>query len=307
MFYSKYSNYSPDQIINGNYEKVAEKILGLAPSEEIKRKIQEILYEGGFDNFSVNLGDEKYIPNHKDSPTLESTRRLHYAYFLANNPETLEVMEKNSSMLFHGTKIDALPSILKYGINSVNESRDNGIDVTTGEEWSRINGKRDFISFTNSLGTALSYAEYHFGKETNTSFGIMLGMASDKLENLRGVSINSDISEVGILKNIPIENISMLTVPKEKVEFVKRILSNSHIKVFGIDMDDPFFYMTYEQEMMEYLSTDRQEEKPKKEYGKDDMKKISFGQKLSKIFTLFNSKDREPKGRNDIYDDRGDR
>ena len=40
MFYYKYSNYSPEQIINDNYKKIADNLLKISISEEHKEKIK---------------------------------------------------------------------------------------------------------------------------------------------------------------------------------------------------------------------------------------------------------------------------
>lgn len=53
------------------------------------------------------------------------------AYVLATYPETFEVLSENNIDLFHGTNINALPDILKYGMNSLQELSNKGITVST--------------------------------------------------------------------------------------------------------------------------------------------------------------------------------
>lgn len=289
-FYYQYSNYSEQQIQTEMYKQVAELIEKLATTDEMREKINGILYEGGFGDFSVNLDKSEYIPGHKDSPYDEGERRIQYAYFLAKNPEAFDAMIKNNTNLFHGTKMDALPSILKYGMNSLAESANKGIDVTTGETWSRIPGKdRKFISFTDSLSVALRYSA--MGSENiennDNSFGIMIGMAPEALEDLDAITVDSDVIEIGIMNHIPLDHIKVLTVPKEKVDFVKKLVGEREIEVVGAEMNEPFYQMN-KREKIEYLmNQERSQLSISKEYGQEDMKKVAETPKLSKIMQLF--------------------
>lgn len=116
---------------------------------------------------------------------------------LATNPETFEILEKNNIDLFHGTNANALPTILKYGLNSLAELSEKGIPVLTGEEWSRVAGaERRFISFADSLTTATDYAISKDSSEM--SFGVILGISSDNLEQLKTCMVQSSIPEIGI-------------------------------------------------------------------------------------------------------------
>lgn len=78
---------------------------------------------------------------YKNNPSIESRKRLNMAYLALNNPDMIETLQKSKTCFFHGTNANALPSILKYGIYSVDKSNENNIPVTTGEKWSRIDGK----------------------------------------------------------------------------------------------------------------------------------------------------------------------
>lgn len=131
-----YSNYFIDQITSPIYEQVAQKLLSLAKNEEMKSKMYGILYEGGFDNFSVNgeFNMEREVL-FKSNPTIEASKRLNMAYLLLTTPKIIDVMQQTGTAFFHGTNANALPNILKYGINSVDKSLKNNIEVTTGEEF----------------------------------------------------------------------------------------------------------------------------------------------------------------------------
>ena len=290
-FYYKYSNYSSTQIIDERYSQIAELIMKLAKTNEHREKLHGILYDGGIDEFSVNLDNEYDIP-HKDSPHHESQRRIQYAYFLANNPEAFETISKNNATLFHGTKVDALPSILKHGMNSLAESTKNGIEVSTGEEWSRIPGKlRNFISFTDHLGVALRYSQMSGqNKETDKdSFGVIVGMSPESTKQLDLFPVNSDVLEIGIMDHIPLDCISVLTVPTEKVEFVRKLVGERPIEVVGAQMQDPFYQMKY-YEMPEYLmNLGKNEPAISNEYTEKDMQSLAKTRGLSKIKEFFNN------------------
>ena len=204
--------------------------------------MEAILYEGGYDNFSVNTGLTK------NNQLIERKRRIGYAYLLATNPETFNLLTQNNINLFHGTNANALPNILKYGMQSVDELSSKGIDVSTGEEWSRIGKKRDFISFTDDIDTALDYASLSPSKSNlnEESFGILIGMSSNKLKQLQTCHISSDIPEIGVMGNIPLECISVIAVPENKVEFVRKLVNNPNIQVTPISIDEKFYYVDSE-------------------------------------------------------------
>jgi hypothetical protein len=89
---------------------------------------------------------------------VEGQRRLSMAYLFVKNPSTFNTLAENKVNLFHGTNSTALPTILEYGLGSIDSSEKRGLDVQTGEQWSRINGKRSFVSLTDVLGIAEGYS-----------------------------------------------------------------------------------------------------------------------------------------------------
>lgn len=136
-----------------NYKTLCDHLLSLAKNNEIKTKMEYILYEGKIGEFSVDSGLMK------NNEILEEKKRAGYAYVLASNPETFEKFYENNINLFHGTTSNALSNILKYGMMSLEAQNKNGIDNMTGETWSRIeNHPRKFISFTDDLDLAMDYA-----------------------------------------------------------------------------------------------------------------------------------------------------
>ena len=130
------------------------------------------------------------------------------AYLLATNPETFEFFRNNKIDLYHGTNGKALNGIIQNGMSSFKEMRDKGIDVETGEKWSRNNEhKRNFISFTDDLNTVSSYAYSKSSPEeaeNEMNFGVVIGMSSKNLKNLEKTRVGSDLPEIGIMGNIQI-------------------------------------------------------------------------------------------------------
>lgn len=242
----------------------------------------------------------------KNNPDLESNKRLRYAYFLANHPDTFEAIEKGNIILFHGTRSSALPSILKYGVNSVDEAVKNNISLTTGEEWSRIGGKRSFVSFTDDLETATGYASISSSKKQNPSseFGVMIGISTEALKSLKTCRISSDTPEVGIRDCVPAEYIRMLAVPSNKVRFVKKLVGNMPIEVMPMNIEAPFYYMDRQHmkaELEAHKSKKEQEVQTQLEYSQADVKRLARGRKLSKLLGwLRQSKEKvENRGKND--------
>lgn len=205
---------------------------------KLKKKWNGILYEGGYGDFSVNTG----LTSYRDSFT-ETDRRAGQACLLATRPETFELMVKNNVNLFHGTNINALPNILKYGMHSVEQLQRMGITVSTGEEWSRINSTRDFISFTDNLRTAINYAQTHPSKDNlqQESFGVLIGISSKDIEQMRTISVHSSMPEIGIRDSVPLEYIKVIAVPESKVEFVRKLVNNDRIIVTPIDIEERFY------------------------------------------------------------------
>lgn len=239
MFYSKYSDYSPEQIKTENYEKLCKQFLSIAKDDKVKEKMQAVLYEGGYDDFSVNTGLTK------NNEFIERKKRIGYAYLLATNPETFDILMQHDINLFHGTNANALPNILKYGMQSVDEQSSKCIVTSTGEEWSRIGGKRAFISFTDDIDTALDYASITplEDKSIQESFGVLIGLSSTSLSKMKTCHVHSDLPEIGIMHNIPLEHIKIIAVPEDKVEFVRKLVGNNDIIVTPISIDEKFYYV----------------------------------------------------------------
>lgn len=252
--------------------------------------------EGGFNNFSVN--GSFYLQRevlYKNNPHIEAEKRLNMAYLLLTNPQMIETIEKNKACFFHGTNANALPSILKYGINSANKSIENDIPVTTGEEYSRINnGGRTFVSLTDCLNEALEYANMTPNDNASTNsifnFGVVIGASFEKTDDIRFCSVNSDISEIGVIGNLPVEHIKFLAVPDDKVEFVKKMVGEKDIDVVSMDIKDIFFINNFSEKLI-ILEQDKENidstESHNPTYCKDDVKTIVNERKPSGIKGFF--------------------
>ena len=263
----------------------------------LERKWNGILYEGGFDNFSVNgsFHMEREVL-YKNNPSIESKKRLNMAYLLLTNPQVIEVIQKSSGYFFHGTNANALPSILRYGINSVNTSIENNIDVSTGEKWSRIDGKRSFVSLTDCLDVALSYANSKLNDNNSTNallnFGVVIGASFEDMNDVRVSEVNSDISEIGVSGNLPVDHIKFLAVPDDKVEFVKKMVGQKDIEVVSMDMRDIFFISDFMKKLNILEQGNGNIEPPKPPYPtyfKDDVRPLVNERKTSKIKEIFES------------------
>lgn len=231
---------------------------------------------------------------YKNSPHIEGKKRLNMAYLLLNNPQMIETIEKSKACFFHGTNANALPGVLKYGINSVNTSIENGISVTTGEEWSRVNGKRDFVSLTDCLDEALQYANMDPNGNSSTNqllnFGVVIGTSLESMEGLRVSRVSSDISEVGVIGNLPVDHIKFLAVPDDKVEFVKKMVGEKDIDVVSMDIKDIFFNNEFSEKLNileQGKENTEQTKKPYPTYSKDDVKSTVSQRKTSGIKGIF--------------------
>ena len=170
-------------------------------------------------------------------------RRISMANLFVQNPKSFDILQKNNINIFHGTNANALPSILKYGVNSYDESLEKGIYVTTGETSTRQQG-RSFISFTDVLDVAEDYSTINSTKDDeNLSFEVIIGTTKEEVKKIRTTIIRSDVPEIGINKNLPKESIKLLGVPSSKVNYVKKIV-NQQIEVIAIDnIKNKFYYV----------------------------------------------------------------
>lgn len=98
-FVYEYSNYSPDEFNVQSYKNLCEVLLKYAPDNESKRKMEGILYRGGFDDYSVN---EYYDMMNHGSAHLEMQKRVGMAWLISRYPQTFDVIQKRRIYLKFG-------------------------------------------------------------------------------------------------------------------------------------------------------------------------------------------------------------
>lgn len=228
--YSKYSNYNLFDINNRGYNAAVERLLIQAKNcpEEIYKKVYAILFEGGFEGFSVNSNIT--TPDNRDH---EVCRRLNLASLLIFDPQTFDVIYRNNAILYHGTNSNALETILQHGMYSKAKALKNGLQVLSGET-SYL--PRDFISFTDKLNLALGYSTFSPSADVQDkpSFSVLIGISADDLRNPnREIStsrISSDTPEIGIWHELSTKYIKFIAVPGSKVPEVRSLIEH-----YGLD------------------------------------------------------------------------
>lgn len=203
---------------------------------------------------------------------------------------------QNNANLFHGTNANSLPNILKYGMNSVDKSSQENISVLTGEKWSRVDGHRNFISFTDDVGIALKYSSLtpDKAKEDNLfSFGALLGISKDVLSRIRKCEIHSDLPELAIKDHLDLEELKFIAVPEAQVDFVKKLVGNQQISVISANFYDQFYNCQNKPQMIDYLSKLLEHSKETEintvppVFSKQDMQQVSGNRKMSKIKSVY--------------------
>ncbi len=170
---------------------------------------------------------------------------------------------------------------------SEDEIHNNGSKVITGEEWSRKEGiRRGFVSFTDQLDRALTYANLSPSQEaTLESFGIIIGISSSEIADLETFKVDSDIAELGVIGGVPTSKIKTIFAPKEKINFVSKLIGDSNIPVVSLDS----LSQTVE----------------KTTYNKKDIKSLAGTRKISGINSVFskfrNSRNFNNKSKDERY------
>ena len=233
-----YSNFQLEQLMtNKEYKTLCDMFFSLAKDNETKEKLQSILYEGGYNGYSLSGGIGR------DNPAAEIQRRCSLAYLIINNPMSFDALASNGVTFFHGTNANALPGIMKYGLNSLKKSSEQNIEVTTGETWSRMPSKRSFVSFTDVLDIAQYYSTMGSEQDNELSFPIVLGTSRENMMNYNPHGVPSDIPEVGVDDCFNKDDITCVMVPSNKVNMVKKIVGNNVIVLPMDNLENKFYYM----------------------------------------------------------------
>lgn len=260
----------------------------LAKDSYTKDELNAILDNGKIGN--------KFLKSHYhciDSPKIETERRISMAYLLINDRDTYEYLKENHINIFHGTSANAIPGIAKYGLRSVSEIKEANEEILSGEASTRINGERNFISVTDVLDVAWNYMEID-----TRSFPVIVGTSEEEMQknDVWTCFVGSDVSEIGIEKQLPLKAIKCVMVPRDKVDYVKVLFSNTDIQVLGLsnintryfDFDD-FMGYKFNPKKYEIYKENRLKEKEKiSKITEEDLKKNASSRTRSKMQEIYN-------------------
>ena len=259
-----------------------------AQDDNMKTELDKILKEGKTGN--NGLGARFSC---KDNPRIEAQRRTSIAYLLVNDRDTYEYLKENHINIFHGTNANALVGIAKYGLQSVDKIIESKREVRSGEAWSRIKGKRSFISVTDVFDIAWNYMQID-----PKSFSAIICTSDEKMveDNIKTCPVSSDVSEIGIRDELPLGTIKCVLVPKDKVDYAKVLFSDTNIQVLGLsNIDTRYFWFDdfmgcqFNAGEYEKYKANRLEEKEKiSKVTEEDLKENASSRTRSKIQEMYN-------------------
>lgn len=229
-------NFTKDQVEKWIDKDIKSSFYELAKDSYTKDELNAILENG-------KIGD-KFLKSHYhcvDSPKIEAGRRISMAYLLINDRDTYEYLKENHINIFHGTNANAIPGIAKYGLRSASKIKEANEKILSGEASTRINGERDFISVTDVLEVAWDYMQID-----TMAFPVIVGTSEEEMRknDVWTCNVGSDVSEIGIENQLPLKTIKCVMVPKDKVDYVKTLFSNTNINVLGIsNINERYFWL----------------------------------------------------------------
>lgn len=227
--YEDVKKWFNDDVITSFYD--------FAQDDNMKTELDKILKEGKMGNNGLSTRRLYFL--YMDNPIIEAQRRISMAYLLVNDRDTYEYLKENHINIFHGTNANALVGIAKYGLQSVDKIIESKREVRSGETWSRIKGKRSFISVTDVLDIAWRYMQID-----HKSFSAIICTSDEKMveDNIKICPVVSDFPEIGIRDELPLETIKCVLVPKDKVDYVKVLFSDTDIQVLGLSNIDTRYF-----------------------------------------------------------------
>lgn len=238
------------------YKKLHECFIELAGTDIQKDAIEQIMKNGEYNGFKLNsmLSNKKYNDN------TELNRRIDFAEMILFDENLFFNLANNGLNVFHGTKIDALETILNKGLFSSSELSEKGIQLRTGEEYDiKKNsmhdvGKRAFISLTDDFSTSAGYAGFPYEEQTEfftKNYGeslksdedipIILCFNGTDIKQEYGkslVDVKSTCNEIGITASINSSDIKCIITSYDKMEYVKSLASKHGIDVLGYDLNN---------------------------------------------------------------------
>ena len=277
-----YSNFELSQLMScQEYKVICNRFFELAKDEDTKQKLESILYKGGYKDYNPSGGIGK------NDWLIDIQRRISLAYLVIRNPETFEQIVNNKIIYFHGTDANALPGIIKYGINSVDKLMELGINMTTGEKWSRIGGRRSFVSFTDVLDLARRYSTLGAEIETELSFPIIFGTTKENILSSSLSMIKSDVQEVCVNGGISKESISCIMVPSSKIDIIRNIVGTEILVLPMDEMQERFYSVYYDGTLSIFIDEEKYKKKLNNNFDDDielkGVKESVFGRTIRKI------------------------
>ena len=278
--YEDVKKWFDDNVITSFYD--------FAQDDNMKTELDKILKEGKTGNNGLGAHFSR-----KDNPRIEAQRRISMAYLLVNDRDTYEYLKENHINIFHGTNANALVGIAKYGLQSVDKIIESKREVRSGEAWSRIKGKRSFISVTDVFDIAWNYMQID-----PKSFSAIICTSDEKMveDNIKTCPVSSDVSEIGIQDELPLGTIKCVLVPKDKVDYVKVLFSDTNIQVLGLsNIDTRYFWFDdfmgcqFNAGEYEKYKANRLEEKEKiSKVTEEDLKENASSRTRSKMQEIYN-------------------
>ena len=281
-------DYAYEDVKKWFNDNVITSFYDFAQDDNMKTELDKILKEGKIGN--NGLGAHFSCT---DNPRIEAQRRTSMAYLLVNDRDTYEYLKENHINIFHGTNANALVGIAKYGLQSVDKIIESKREVRSGEAWSRIKGKRSFISVTDVFDIAWNYMQID-----PKSFSAIICTSDEKMveDNIKTCPVSSDVSEIGIQDELPLGTIKCVLVPKDKVDYVKVLFSDTNIQVLGLsNIDTRYFWFDdfmgcqFNAGEYEKYKANRLEEKEEiSKITEEDLKENASSRTRSKIQEMYN-------------------
>ena len=281
-------DYAYEDVKKWFNDNVITSFYDFAQDDNMKTELDKILKEGKIGNNGLGAHF-----SHKDNPRIEAQRRISMAYLLVNDRDTYEYLKENHINIFHGTNANALVGIAKYGLQSVDKIIESKREVRSGEAWSRIKGKRSFISVTDVFDIAWNYMQIDL-----KSFSAIICTSDEKMveDNIKTCPVSSDVSEIGIQDELPLGTIKCVLVPKDKVDYAKVLFSDTNIQVLGLsNIDTRYFWFDdfmgcqFNAKEYEKYKANRLEEKEEiSKITEEDLKENASSRTRSKIQEMYN-------------------
>lgn len=281
-------DYAYEDVKKWFNDNVITSFYDFAQDDNMKTELDKILKEGKIGN--NGLGAHFSCT---DNSRIEAQRRTSMAYLLVNDRDTYEYLKENHINIFHGTNANALVGIAKYGLQSVDKIIESKREVRSGETWSRIKGKRSFISVTDVFDIAWNYMQID-----PKSFPAIICTSDEKMveDNIKTCLVSSDVSEIGIQDELPLVTIKCVLVPKDKVDHVKALFSDTDIQVLGLsNIDTRYFWFDdfmgcqFNAGEYEKYKANRLEEKEEiSKVTEEDLKENASSRTISKIQEMYN-------------------